>query len=223
MAWRLFRWGSRGEYYETDFPGIYTMAHIFIPDAIKVTLQGSGGYNQELINTIGVKVPGGATPSYADCLAVAGVVKNWWEVTYKHFVAADVGISQIVATSQASAPAPQAQLTSTAVGDRPGTPAMDAISLCVKLGTNLTGRRHRGRFYSWPPVTADLATPDVFTAAYVNAMQLALGDLGTRIQTAGYIWAILSPTDATAYPIVRAVATDLLVDSQNRRKANHGR
>jgi hypothetical protein len=223
MAWRLFRWGSRGEWYETDFPGIFTMAHIFIQDAVQVVFQGSGLYAQELINRIGVQVPGGGPASYADCAAIAGACKSWWENTYKNFVVPTTTISQIVATSRASAPAPQAQVTSGVSGSRSGAQTADQNTLCLKLGTNSTGRRHRGRFYPWPASTSDFASPDVYTTAYAAALIIAMGDLGNRLAAAGYIWGVISDADAKIYPIVRVVATDLIVDSQNRRTTQHGR
>jgi hypothetical protein len=199
------------------------MAHIFIPDGIRVVLQGNGDYFQELINTVGVQVPGGGPPSYADCLAVAIAVRQWWENTYHNMVGTGVALAQVVATSMASAPGPQAQQTSPVLGVRAGTQTANQNSLCVKLATNSTGRRHRGRFYSWPAVTTDFVSPDIFTTGYVAAMLLALADLGARLATAGYVWAIASPTDAKMYPIVRAVAVDSIVDSQNRRTTQHGR
>lgn len=223
MSWRLFNWGARGEWYETDVPGIFTMAHVFIPDGVRVVLQGAGLYNQELINVIGVQVPGGGPPSVGDCLNIATAVRGWWENTYHNMVPATTIMSQIVATSLATAPAPQAQLTSPVVGTRAGTQVSDEVSLCLKLATNLTGRRQRGRFYAWPAVLTDLATPDIFTVGYVSAMRLALGDLGSRLTAAGYVWAVISPTDAAMKPIVRAVAVDAIVDSQRRRTTQHGR
>jgi len=223
MAWRLFRWGSRGEWYETDFPGVFAMAHIFIPDGVRVVIQGSGLYSQELINVIGVQVPGGGPPAVADCAAIALTVRQWWENTYKNMVPATTFVNQITATSMAVAPGPQAQQVSTTVGSRAGTQVSDTVTLCLKLGTNLTGRRNRGRFFSWPAVLTDLQTPDIFTAGYANAMIQVLGDLGARLATAGYVWAIASPTDAAMKPIVRVVAVDRVIDTQKRRKTTAGR
>lgn len=219
--WTLFRWGSRGLWYTTGVAGVF-MAHIFIPDGVRVVVQGIGKDAVELLNVMHVKVPSGP-PSYADCAAIANVFHDWVVNFYKNMWTADSECQQIVATSTAAAPGPQASLPVNQLGTRTGTQVTNDVTLCIKLATHTSGRRHRGRFYAWPAVLTDLSDPNFFTAAYTNGMLGVLGNLAANIQTAGYALGVASYTDATIYPITNFVAVDRVVDAQRRRLPLRGR
>jgi hypothetical protein len=130
---------------------------------------------------------------------------------------------QIVATGMASAPAPQALATGLLAGNRGGTQLPGDATLCIKLATHLSGRRHRGRFYAWPAVQTDLVSPSAYQLSYVNAMLGVLGNLGAALTTAGYALAIASLTDGAMYPVTAFVAVDSIMDAQRRRLPGRGR
>jgi hypothetical protein len=219
--WTLFRWGSRGLWYTTGVAGVF-MAHIFIPDGVRVVIQGIGKDAVELIHVLHVKVPS-APPSYADCLTIAQTVNTWVGNYYKHMWTPDTECQQVVATSTAAAPGPQATVSGGQLGDRSGTQVTNDVTLCLKLATHTSGRRHRGRFYAWPAALPDLSDPNFFTVGYTNAMLGVMNALGSLLNTAGYTWGIASYTDAQIYPITSVVAVDRVVDAQRRRLPLRGR
>lgn len=222
MAWRLFQWGARGLWYETDVLGVY-MAHIFVVDGVRVVIQAIGGELTEYLNVMHVQVPGGVPASFGDVTAIAGVFLAWYNGQYRNMFPSSLTGTQIVATGMASAPAPQALATGLLAGTRTGTQLPGDATLCVKLATHLSGRRHRGRFYAWPAVQSDLQTASGYTLAYANALLGVLGNLGAALTTAGYALAVASLTDGQMYPVTAFVAVDRIMDAQRRRLPGRGR
>lgn len=220
--WTLFRWGSRGLWYTTGVEGVY-MAHIFLPDGIRCVIQASGSFSQDLLNVIHVQVPGGGPVGYGDVATVANLVASWWDVFYRHMCPSTVHGTQVVATSMASAPGPQVTVALNTNGDRTGVSVPEELTLCVKLASHMSGRRNRGRFYTFPAVLSDLASVDLYTTSYAQAVLGVLGQLGSHILGVGMVWAVFSPTTPGLVGITNLVAVDLIADVQRRRKPGQGR
>lgn len=201
------------------------MSHIFVPNGIRITFQCEDDTNlTELLHVFHCTSPT-IPPDYATCLAVAGEVADWWTNFYRSLCPANIIGRQVVATGMNAVPAAQA----TVVMSTPGTITTESnpnsVSLALKLATNLMGRRHRGRVYTFPSAMIALNSldPNKFSAAYVAAAIGVFTTLGSRINAASCVWGIFSPTDGTIYPISRVVAVDDVVDNQRRRLPERGR
>jgi hypothetical protein len=222
MAWRLFQWGSRGLWWETDIPGVY-MAHIYIADGVRVVIQAESSENQNMLNVIHARVPGGGPPGFGDVSTIASTVFDWFNTQYRHMFPSTIVGTQIVATGMNAANAAQRQIGLVLGGDRTGPQLPADATLCFKLATNSSGRRRRGRFYPFPACQADLEAPSAYTVAYRNAMQGVLGNLGAALASAGYPWAEASLADGVLYNITDVISVDRLMDHQDRRLPGRGR
>jgi len=223
MAWELFNWGSRGPWYKTGVKGIY-MAHVFIPDGMRIVLQANNLWSGELIHTFHAKVPSGS-PGFGDVTAVAAVVRDWWNNSYRNICSTDVQGSQVVVTGTNTVPAAQAVLPLTQAGTQSGAANTAGATLCIKSTSHLSGRSNRGRQYTFPTIAAslDTANKNYWTTAYVNAAVASFNGLVANMAAAGYTLGIGSYTLGIIRPIVEYVSIDHLVDYQRRRGEGRGR
>lgn len=200
------------------------MAHETIPGGMRAVLQARDVSEGELINVFHVKAPESSI-SYADCLAVAGAIKEWWDSQYRHLCSDQIHGTQVVVTGTDTVPAAQASLGLDTSGDRVGPGIPSGVTLCLKGVTHIAGRRYRGRNYLFPAVYTDLQVlnQDIFTPGYVGAAVGVFNNLLGNIQTAGYSLGVGSYVDAAIRPYTAYVAVDDLVDSQRRRLQLRGR
>lgn len=220
MAWSLFQWGSRGLWYKTDFVGIYAM-HIFIPDAVRIVVRGQGTAGQELMHTFHAKNPAGA-PDYAFCLSTANIVSQWVTNFYRHFWASGIHLNDVTVTGCDTAPASQAQVSNNVAGDRAGISLPSSITCRLKFGTNTSGRRHLGGASVWPANENDYLDEDRFQPAYMSAIISTFNQLLFLMNAGGSPLAIASYAAGQAYPILRVLAVDDIVDSRRRRTNTRG-
>jgi len=223
MAWRAFNWGSRGPHYEV-LPGVYVAA-IYIPKCIQGTLFAENtDTGQQLLHVFDFEGP--TTPvTAADCQAVDNLLVGWWAGTYRSVCATNVRAIRAVAVGRDQFEGATWEIAMSTDGTRIGTPNPTEVTLAVKMAGNNTGRSRRGRKYSFPAVTTDLAsgTSDRFTNAYINLVVGAMEQLRAAASTAGYPMRVASNVRAVLYPISHILATDDLLDSQRRRSAGRGR
>lgn len=200
------------------------MAHVFIPNGIRVALRGHGPEGQELLNTFHVISPS-APPSAADCAAVNDVMFNWWQAIYKNMVCTTCEATDSVSTGMNGVPAAQHQRIIGTLGTRIGTQVPPNVTLSVKAGTALSGKRNRGRNFAWPFVFADLQLPgeDRVSDVYRSAINSVFNALVSRMNTAGYTLGVFSQADAAIHPIASYAAVDDYIDSQRRRILGRGR
>lgn len=220
MAWRLFNWGSRGLWYETDVAGVY-VAHIFIPKGIRIVIQGEDLAAGEVLNVLHAAAPG--VVGYGDVLAVANGVQAWVSSNYKNMFPAATSVLQVVATGIDQLNAPQSTNGTVVAGQRTGNALPPDLTMCLKSSTHSSGRRRRGRQYSYSPVTTDLLTPSTFTSAYANGLKGVWNNLLVQMQALGYPLVVASYRDAALYPIAEYVYVDTDLDNQRRRLKGRGR
>ena len=222
MAWDLFQWGSRGLWYTTGVEGIY-MAHILIPGGIRVVLQTRDDQGSVLMNTMHVRVPDPPT-SHEQCVAAAGVVKEWWDSQYRHLCNNQITGYQVIATATDAVPAFQHAIGLDTAGDRTGPAVTTSVTLAVKAQTGIAGRRHRGRVYLLPATMLDLEPldPDLFIDSYRVAAEGVWNNLIGNFNTATLLMGVGSYADAKIYPIASFIAVDRNVDSQRRRLRGRG-
>lgn len=197
------------------------MAVIFIPDTVRIVVRGQGTSGQELLHTLHAVNPGGA-PDYTFCLGVANVVSQWCTNFYRHMWASGIAMRDVVVTG-ADRPNPaQAQVPNLSAGDRAGIGLPSQITLRLKYGTNQAGRRHEGGVSLWPAVENDYLDEDRFQPAYVAAGIAVMTQLLANLNANGSPQAIGSYTTPAAYPIMRVLAVDDLLDSRRRRTNGRG-
>jgi hypothetical protein len=222
--WTEFRWGSRGQWTTTGVQGVFIMAHVFIPNGIRAVLRGHASEGQELLHVFHFRAPT-ATPSAADCLAVNAIVNFWFANSYRNMLNTGVQGDDVVSTSIAVNPAPQAQTIVGVLGNRIGLFVTPGVTLKLKAGTGNSGRRNRGGQYVWPFISTDLLTPgnDRVTGTYRTAILGVFNTLVGQANTNGYPLCVRSGADAALKPIISYIAVDDYTDSISRRLLGHGR
>lgn len=219
MVWAPFNWGSRGAWFATPEEGIY-VAHEFIPNGIRVVLEGTDATAQHMLHVFNLRGPN-AAPDYADCLAAAQAVATWWDTQYRNMVTTSIYGRRVVATGLNTVPAAQATVLLTTQGTRGTTPPPASVSCALKWYTHSSGRRHFGRFFSWPMDRPDIAG-DIFSPAYMGAIIGVCNNLLLALNTAGYPLCIFSRTDIALYNVSGVIAIDAVVDSRRRRLTGRG-
>jgi hypothetical protein len=198
------------------------MAHVFVPDGVRCVIQAENTVTlQEVLNVVHVQVPMGP-PSYADCFAINSVLAEWVHNFYKNMFPLTIAMRQFVSTGMNAVPAAQASLADYTAGIRAGEMWPTDKTLCLKASTHASGRRRRGRVYSFPATEND-RIGDQVTLPYAVALTNVWNTLLSRMTSAGYTLAVFSPTDAALRPIAEFVGVDFILDEQRRRAPGRGR
>jgi hypothetical protein len=200
------------------------MAEIFINQCVQVNLQGIDGVGDELEHVFHVAVVHDL-PTYDDCLAVADAVGAWYGADYISVLPTLIKGVQVVATSAAELDGPQATHDlAFLAGSVAEAPLPSSVTLCIKKSTGLSGRRHRGRFYTWPAVVSVIIESefkDTYAAAVIAQFLLLKAAL-TAIDAVLVVRSLATPL-GNLFPVVNFVAVDLHADSQRRRLPGRGR
>jgi len=119
----------------------------------------------------------------------------------------------------------QSELAVTAAGSLLGAAVPSQNTLAVKKSTGLSGRAFRGDWYVWPPTISQLEPLDgnLFLESYRDTCVSNLEELITILHTAGYDLVVASQATGQTTVVKHFIATDRLVDSQNRRGGGRGR
>lgn len=219
MAWRLFQWGSRGLWYETDVLGVYVAAR-FIPNTVRTVLGAQGPSGQQVLNTLHFFTAG--IPSFGDCHIINEFVSSWWTGQYRQMVNGGFRMSTITTTGIDRFNSSQDVVPNTDPGLRSGTHWAPEQTLCVKASTHTSGRRYRGRCFPFPAVATDLQTDDRVTALYRNAIVGVFNNLLAIASAAGYPMVVASLVNRAPYLIAEWVAVDDALDTQRRRMLGQG-
>ena len=214
LAWRLFRWGSRGFYYDIGAEDVYVAAR-FIPNTVRVVMRFQGPEGQTILNIFHART--GGPVAYGDCFVIATSFINWWSSQYKNMVNNTYYLNSVTAVGIDRFNSAQDVEFSAVAGSRIGPAWAPEQTLCVKASTHTAGRRYRGRVYPLPGVSSDLINPDRVTLLYRSAITGVLNNLLAQMNTAGYPLVVASLVNQAAYPIAQWVAVDDALDTQRRR------
>jgi hypothetical protein len=219
-AWEEFNWGSRGLHYKV---GGVIVAHFFWPNTMQVNLYGHDERNGLLLNVFHVLSPDPVDA--AACAAVAAAVGDWTNGNYNNCWAENVSSDRVVVTDVTVLNSWQKELTVNAAGTLIGATVPSQNTLAVKKSTGLSGRAYRGDWYVWPPTISQLEVLDgnLFLESYRDTCVNQLNILISILNTAGYTLVVASQATGQITPVDAFVATDRLVDSQNRRGGGRGR
>lgn len=185
---------------------------------------------QKVENTLHINML--AEPNAADMTDLAIVLWNWWENNHSDLLVPEVLLNSVVLTSLHAADGPQVTYApdTTTVGQLGGFALPNEVSQCVKLTTGHRGRSARGRWYMLSISDAQLADTNSLTSVAGDAMVVSLQQLINAISAEGYQASIVSyvsnkvprPGGPVYFPIQAAAMTDLILDSQRRRKPGVG-
>jgi len=98
------------------------------------------------------------------------------------------------------------------------------VSLCLTLRTGLAGRSARGRWYAQPPCGDQMASANIVTTTYRDALLNYMTHVRNAAAENGWVLVVVSRfhnkvrrEEAITYPVTSVVARNLRVDSQRGR------
>lgn len=157
---------------------------------------------------------------------------NWAETTLFPLISAACLLREVVATDLTTATGGQFTYApdTTTVGGDGGAALPNECAYCISLRSASRGRSARGRFYIPAIPLAAMSDPNHLTPTAVSAFTSALQTLINNVDDAGQALVIVSyisnnaprPGGPVYFPVVSAVATDDIIDSQRRRKPGVG-
>jgi len=219
-TWEEFNWGSRGLQYRV---GEVIVAHFFWAETMQVNLYGHDERNSMLLNVFHVGAAGAITETTCD--QVAAAVADWVSGGYNNCWAENISSDRVVVTDVSAINSFQAELPVSVSGTLLGEALPSQNTLAVKKSTGLSGRANRGDWYVWPATTGQIELLDgnLFTESYRDTCVNQLNELITILNDAGYFLVVASKATGQTRLVKTFVATDRLVDSQNRRGGGRGR
>lgn len=198
------------------------------PDCAEAVIQATVS-SSPMNNVLNFRKPGGYVQADIDNLADA--VDSCVATYYRPFMAAGTTYVQTLVRGLTSAiDLTATNATGAGAGSHSGSVEMPSnTTLCIKLGTGLTGRSARGRFYSFPGTEACMAAQDLFTSAYGNGIVAFLTAVQAAAGAFNWDFVVLSRftlgakrTTAISNPITSIAYRNLIVDSQRGRlPSNH--
>lgn len=172
-----------------------------------------------------------AEPTAADMSDLSVAAWNWWELDHADMLPGDVGLREVVVTSQHTVDGPQVTYApdTTTTGNVGGFALPNEVSYCISLRSANRGRSARGRWYMLGLADGQLADTNNVTSAYATAAAASLQALVTAIN-ASWQAVIVSyrsagvprPGGPVYFPIVNAVTVDTVLDSMRKRKPGVG-
>lgn len=184
---------------------------------------------QKIENRFMFNAQGPVTPILLQ--TVATLCWDWWQLTYAPLLPQSVALVESVATDLTAADGAQftySPATGVTGGNLTG-PLPNEVSLAVSLRSTSRGRSARGRFYVLAIPSGEMADANSVEAIYAGGLVSAAQQLINDSQDVAPM-VIVSyrtnnaprPGGPVYYPVVSAVVTDLVVDSQKRRKPGVG-
>lgn len=169
-------------------------------------------------------------PTITDLTTLSALFGGWIADSYAPLLAGDVHFSQIVLTDMGSEEGIQLTNPLSDVGSAGGASRPNQESVCVSFRTGNRGRSARGRWYMLPTGNDNIAPPNSITTLFATSILGAFSGLLADIRDADYVPVIVSyvsdgdprPGGPVYFPITSASLTDLLLDSQRRRKPGNG-
>jgi len=171
-------------------------------------------------------------PGVSDLNSLAVAAWNWWETVYSVFISDTVTLASVVTTDMGLQNGSQVTYApdSTTTGQVLGTVLPNETSFCISLHSDSRGRSARGRWFVAGIVDAYRNTPNTVNAANAESWRAALQNyINTTIEGARATVIVSRFSNGAPraggpvyFPIAAAAVTDLILDSQRRRKPGFG-
>jgi hypothetical protein len=177
---------------------------------------------RQFINVTHMRRGDHAVLNAADVLAMANVIADWWQNSYRHSCSPGVVGLSVVATKQDPGDPQQATVYINGPGDQPGFADEAAnVTGAISWRTGLAGRKYRGRFYHFGPNGGQRNANDSFTGSWLTLATGVANYLIAHAISAAMEVIIFHRGDNTATTVNQTIV-DQLVDSQRRRLAGRG-
>lgn len=195
-----------------------------INDIIKLTLEGTGPQNQQLINTLHYKHTDGT--SSADGF---DLINGWVATAGEEFTALLADVVTWTEMHTRNLTQPLFGLDYTLEPPRAGDIVEECLppqcAAVLQIGTGLIGPRSRGRNYIWPTGVGQ-QTSGIWDTAYLSALS-AYGTAIREVISAGatfelVVLAGIDPGDPPVGLLVTTVSGDPVVRTQRRRVVGEG-
>jgi len=205
------------------------MPFVPVSDSMQVEMRYTL-FSQHIENRIFVH--NGAPVDAAALEAVAIIVWDWVETHLIGGLSENLHLNEVVATDMTSAEGPQFTYApdTTTSGGVSGAMLPNEVAFCVSLHSASRGRSARGRMFI--PAIPVSATADannltaIAAGALVSSVQTLINDLTVDARQPVIVSfrhdGVVRPGGPVLFPIISAVATDTLLDSQRRRKPGVG-
>lgn len=184
---------------------------------------------QKIENRFNIDVLAAVTPLLVE--SVADAVWEWANTHYRPVVTGDATFVAVVATDMSTDTGSQFTVPwpSDTHGQDDGPTMPNEVSLAIALKSASRGRSANGRAFLANISRANVTANNVdatFAGAVVTAFQALVSDMtaaGFALVIASYIHNNAPRVGGPVYfPVVTATITDLVVDSQRRRKPGNG-
>lgn len=198
----------------------------FIPTANGVKVEVNAVQNGvPIVNVQHVQVTAGVTP--AELATIGGIYRDWYTtnigIFHPSYVLQNITCTDISVEDGAQSITP---FVGGLAGTASGAPLAANAAMCASLRSDRTGRSYRGRWYLGGLSEAVLQDAQNFTTASVGGVAGIIVDLIDALQTAGYVFSVLSliankvARVAGVLTEITSILVDTKVDSQRRRTAN---
>jgi len=190
---------------------------------MRATVDGQKVENRMMVNVL-------HTPTTGDLNTLNGLFHSFIDDIYNQFCHPGVLWTEVVSTDMGASDGEQISESVGTAGTATGVAVPNETSFCLSLHSTSRGRSARGRFFVLPFTYQFVDPPNkvlsTFAANWVADLETLLG----QIVTAGYEPTIVSYRSDNAprvggpvyFTITSVVATDLVLDSQRKRKPGVG-
>jgi len=171
-------------------------------------------------------------PGVSDLNVLATAAWNWWENVYSLKINEAVTLASVVCTDMGLQNGSQVVYApdTTTKGQVLGAVLPNETSFCISLHTDSRGRSARGRWFVAGVTDAYRATPNTLNVIDAEALRAALQNyINTTIEGARATVIVSRFANGAPraggpvyFPITAAAVTDLILDSQRRRKPGFG-
>jgi hypothetical protein len=171
-------------------------------------------------------------PTLANLTSFAVGAWNWWENTYSEHISNVVNLREVVATQMGVQNGFQYTYApdTTTNGQEAGGVFPNETSFCVSLHSGVRGRSARGRWFVAGIPTAGRDGINNLSSTYAESYRSALQTYIDAIAANNVFVSIVSlesggiprPGGPVYFVVESATVTDLILDSQRRRKPGFG-
>lgn len=204
------------------------MAFVAVPNCVELAFNTTWA-GERTQNRVGVFV--GASPSQAQCDAVANIGLGWWAsdvvpLTPSTLELREAHVRDLTVINGLEATAAP---VGTLVGTN-GSPSLpNNVAICASLRTGFTGRSARGRWF-WQGLSESQVADSVVTGTLLPDIVAAITNLAVLLATGGFNLVIISRVTGGAprvpapitFTVTDVLFVDAVVDSQRRRLPGRG-
>ena len=204
------------------------MAFQPVPDTARFAVVHQSGVGDEVVNVLYFRRPG--QWGLSELEAAAQTLATAWVNEIMTNLSVEVSLRRIQARGERAQDDVSFEyvLPSPAAGTRPGEAVPFQCAFCVTHLTGLVGRSNRGRTYFGYIAEAD-NNNGLLAVARANGLRNGLSAVRTLMANAGWTHVVVSRIRnktrlnvAVTVPVIGYKYTDLVIDTQRRRRLNLG-